>query len=87
MTGRARLLVIGGDAAGMSAAAQARRIRDEDELEIVVLEQGGDTSFSACGRRRTRRSTVCPVDSSWRVSSVPISPDAPEIRTRSWDSF
>ncbi|MCW2582070.1 MAG: Flavoprotein oxidoreductase [Klenkia sp.] len=49
MTGRARLLVIGGDAAGMSAAAQARRIRAEDQLEIVVLEQGEDTSFSACG--------------------------------------
>ncbi len=49
MTGRARLLVIGGDAAGMSAAAQARRLAARDELEVVVLEQGPDTSFSACG--------------------------------------
>ncbi|SSC23105.1 FAD/NAD(P)-binding domain-containing protein, partial [Klenkia terrae] len=40
-------VVIGGDAGGMSAAAQARRL-DEDR-EIVVLEQGHDTSFSACG--------------------------------------
>jgi len=46
---RERLLVIGGDAAGMSAAAQARRLRDADDLEIVVLEQGEDVSYSACG--------------------------------------
>src|SRR5580704_8892530 len=44
-----RLLVIGGDAAGMSAAAQARRRRTVDELEIVVIERGQFTSFSACG--------------------------------------
>ncbi|WP_222264946.1 FAD-dependent oxidoreductase [Modestobacter marinus] len=48
-TSRERLLVIGGDAAGMSAAAQARRLRDADDLEIVVLEQGRDVSYSACG--------------------------------------
>ena len=42
-----RLLVIGGDAAGMSAAAQARRLRPD--LGITVLEQGPDVSFSACG--------------------------------------
>ncbi|MGH9056471.1 MAG: FAD-dependent oxidoreductase [Acidimicrobiales bacterium] len=42
-----RLLVVGGDAAGMSAAAQARR-RD-DRLEIVVMEKGRWTSYSACG--------------------------------------
>ncbi|MDQ1663780.1 MAG: hypothetical protein QOJ68_3760 [Blastococcus sp.] len=46
---RERLVVIGGDAAGMSAAAQARRLRKADDLEIVVLEQGEDVSFSACG--------------------------------------
>ena len=44
-----RLVVIGGDAAGMSAAAQARRLRDADDLEIVVLEQGDVVSYSACG--------------------------------------
>jgi NADPH-dependent 2,4-dienoyl-CoA reductase/sulfur reductase-like enzyme len=42
-----RLLVIGGDAAGMSAAAQARR--RGPNLEIVALERGRWTSFSACG--------------------------------------
>jgi NADPH-dependent 2,4-dienoyl-CoA reductase/sulfur reductase-like enzyme len=46
---RERLVVVGGDAAGMSAAAQARRLRPAAELEIVVLEQGDDVSYSACG--------------------------------------
>lgn len=46
---RERLLIIGGDAAGMGVAAQARRGRPEDELEIVVLERGPYTSYSACG--------------------------------------
>ncbi len=44
-----RLVVIGGDAAGMSAAAQARRRRGEDDLEIVCFEKGRATSYSACG--------------------------------------
>jgi NADPH-dependent 2,4-dienoyl-CoA reductase/sulfur reductase-like enzyme len=44
-----RLVVIGGDAAGMSAAAGARRRRSVDELEIVAFERGDYTSFSACG--------------------------------------
>jgi NADPH-dependent 2,4-dienoyl-CoA reductase/sulfur reductase-like enzyme len=44
-----RLIVIGGDAAGMSAASQARRRRDRGELEIVVYERGNFTSYSACG--------------------------------------
>ena len=43
------LLVIGGDAAGMSAASQARRLRGPDELAITVLERGGTTSYAACG--------------------------------------
>jgi NADPH-dependent 2,4-dienoyl-CoA reductase/sulfur reductase-like enzyme len=44
-----RLVVIGGDAAGMSAASQARRRRRPDDLEIVAFERGGHTSYSACG--------------------------------------
>ncbi|MDX2936624.1 flavoprotein oxidoreductase [Streptomyces ipomoeae] len=44
-----RLVVVGGDAAGMSAASQARRLRGPDELEIVAFERGHFTSFSACG--------------------------------------
>jgi len=44
-----RLVVIGGDAAGMTAAARARRRRDPDDLEIVAFERGPYTSYSACG--------------------------------------
>ncbi|MFF5335561.1 FAD-dependent oxidoreductase [Streptomyces sp. NPDC013181] len=44
-----RLVVIGGDAAGMSAASQARRLRGPDELSITAFERGRFTSYSACG--------------------------------------
>jgi NADPH-dependent 2,4-dienoyl-CoA reductase/sulfur reductase-like enzyme len=44
-----RLVVVGGDAGGMSAAAQARRRAPRDELEIVVFERGSYTSYAACG--------------------------------------
>jgi NADPH-dependent 2,4-dienoyl-CoA reductase/sulfur reductase-like enzyme len=47
--GADRLVVIGGDAAGMSAAAQARRLRPAGDLAITVLEQGPEVSYSACG--------------------------------------
>lgn len=42
-----RLLVIGGIAAGLSAAARARRL--DPGLEIVVLEKGDTISYGACG--------------------------------------
>lgn len=44
-----RLVIIGGDAAGMSAAAQARRLARPDALEIVAFERGAHTSYAACG--------------------------------------
>ncbi|TDU75379.1 FAD-dependent oxidoreductase [Streptomyces sp. KS 21] len=44
-----RLVVVGGDAAGMSAASQARRLKGPAELEIVAFERGHFTSYSACG--------------------------------------
>jgi NADPH-dependent 2,4-dienoyl-CoA reductase/sulfur reductase-like enzyme len=44
-----RLVVIGGDAAGMSAASQARDRRGPDDLRIVAFEKGGHASYSACG--------------------------------------
>jgi NADPH-dependent 2,4-dienoyl-CoA reductase/sulfur reductase-like enzyme len=39
-------VIIGGDAAGMSAASRARR--NDPTLEVIVLEQGMDVSYSAC---------------------------------------
>jgi len=44
-----RLLIIGGNAAGMSCASQVRRLRDAADLEIEVVEAGQWTSYSSCG--------------------------------------
>ncbi|MEW1748210.1 FAD-dependent oxidoreductase [Streptomyces angustmyceticus] len=44
-----RLVIVGGDATGMAAASQARRLRKPDELAITAFERGHYTSYSACG--------------------------------------
>jgi len=43
------VVVIGGDAVGMSAASQALRRAGRDALEVVVFERGHHVSYSACG--------------------------------------
>lgn len=42
-----RLLVLGGDAAGMTAASHVRR--QVPDAEVVVVERGRHTSYSMCG--------------------------------------
>lgn len=42
-----RLVVVGGVAGGMSAAARARRL--SEDTEIIVLERGAEVSFANCG--------------------------------------
>ncbi len=71
-----RLLVIGGDAGGMSAALQARR--GAPDLEIVALEQGRWTSYSACGIPYLTGGSISAVD-----DLVVRSPD--ELRARRID--
>ncbi len=44
-----RVVVIGADAAGMSAASQALRRAGRDALEVVAFERGHHVSYSACG--------------------------------------
>ncbi|AYY12327.1 flavoprotein oxidoreductase [Actinobacteria bacterium YIM 96077] len=46
-----RIVIIGADAAGMSAASQARRVaaRSGREVELVAVDRGHWTSYSACG--------------------------------------
>jgi len=42
-----RIVIVGGVAGGMSAAARARRV--DEHAEIIVLEQGDYVSFANCG--------------------------------------
>ncbi|MGF1614504.1 MAG: FAD-dependent oxidoreductase [Gammaproteobacteria bacterium] len=42
-----RFVIIGADAAGMSAASQAKRL--DPEVDVIVLEQTTDVSYGACG--------------------------------------
>ena len=46
-----RIVILGADAAGMSAAHQMLRTgrRHGRELAVTVLDQGSHTSYSACG--------------------------------------
>ena len=58
-----RLVVIGGDAAGLSAATNARRSRPVEDPEILVFERGDWISFSACGEPYFVAGIVDPVES------------------------
>ncbi|MEZ4657175.1 MAG: FAD-dependent oxidoreductase [Caldilineaceae bacterium] len=40
-------IIIGGDAAGMSAASKAKR--NQPDAEVIVFERGAHISYSACG--------------------------------------
>jgi NADPH-dependent 2,4-dienoyl-CoA reductase/sulfur reductase-like enzyme len=42
-----KFLIIGADAAGMSAASRAKRT--QPDMDVRVLEKTGDVSYSACG--------------------------------------
>ena len=42
-----KFVIIGGDAAGMSAASRAKRTNPD--LDVIVFEQTQDVSYSACG--------------------------------------
>jgi NADPH-dependent 2,4-dienoyl-CoA reductase/sulfur reductase-like enzyme len=47
MAAKGRVVIIGGDAAGMSAASKIRRV--DPDRNILVLERTEHTSYSACG--------------------------------------
>ena len=47
MGNRQRLVIIGGVAAGMSAAAKVRRVNSE--IDVTVFERGSYVSYGACG--------------------------------------
>jgi NADPH-dependent 2,4-dienoyl-CoA reductase/sulfur reductase-like enzyme len=43
-----RIVVIGADGAGMSAASTVKRMRGDD-VEVIAFERGEFSSYSACG--------------------------------------
>ena len=47
MTGMERIVIVGGVAAGMSAASKVRRA--SADMDVVVFERGSFVSYSACG--------------------------------------
>ena len=95
-------MVIGGDAAGMSAASQARRLKGPDELEIVAFERGHFTSFSACGipywvggdvpdrelliARTAGEHRARDIDLRMRTEVTELDPDRGRVRARDLDS-
>ncbi|WP_254839576.1 FAD-dependent oxidoreductase [Natronomonas marina] len=62
-------VVIGGDAAGMSAASKARR--EDPDLEIIVFEKGDWVSYAACGMPYYVKGDVDSLD-----DLVQVTPDA-----------
>ncbi|MFE6159133.1 FAD-dependent oxidoreductase [Streptomyces sp. NPDC056486] len=97
-----RLVIIGGDAAGMSAASQARRLKGPDELEIVAFERGHFTSYSACGipywvggdvpsrdeliARTPEEHRARDIDLRMRTEVTEIDPGVRRVRTRDLES-
>ena len=75
-----RLVVIGGDAAGLSAATNARRSRKPEDLEIVVFERGDWISFSACGEPYFVAGLVDPVESLLALSEQEAAERSIEVR-------
>ena len=71
-----RMVVVGGDAAGMSAASQARKRRKPEELEIVAFERGRHTSYSACGLPTTP-ATSSRTGTTWSPGPPRSSPTRP----------
>lgn len=97
-----RLVVVGGDAAGMSAASQARRRTSAEELEIVAFERGRFTSYAACGipywvsglveerdaliARTPERFREQGIDVRTRHEVVAVDPDARTVTVRDLDA-
>ncbi|MBF6230670.1 FAD-dependent oxidoreductase [Nocardia farcinica] len=97
-----RLVVIGADATGMAAASQARRMLGPRELEIVVFERGGFTSYSACGipywvggvvterdaliARTAEEHRARDIDLRMRTEAIELDVAGRRVRTRDLDS-
>lgn len=76
-----RLVVVGGNAAGLSAASKAKR-RSPD-LEVEVLEAGPDISYSSCGIPHWVEGTVESADQLLVLSPREAAERGIGVRTRS----
>ncbi len=77
-----RLVVVGGDAGGMSAAAQVRRLTDPGDLEVVAFERGDFTSYAACGLPYRIAREVASVDDLVARSPEEFRRSGIDVRTR-----
>lgn len=86
MAERRRLVVVGGVAAGLSAAARAKRL--DPNLQVCVFERTGFCSYTACGlpyfvggviRRHTDLLVRTPEDMSAEGVSVEVNHDVLSI--------
>lgn len=75
-----RLLVIGGMAAGMSAASKLRRLRPE--WEVTVLDAGEDLSYGACGIPYAIGGLAAGMEELVALSSEEIASRGIEVRLR-----
>ena len=97
-----RLVIVGGDAAGMAAASQAWRLRKPGELSITAFERGHFTSYSACGipywvggevdgpdaliARSAAEHRARDIDLRMRTEVVELDLDRGRVRTRELDN-
>jgi NADPH-dependent 2,4-dienoyl-CoA reductase/sulfur reductase-like enzyme len=74
-----RIVIIGGDAAGMSAAMQIRR--RQPEWEVGVFEKGRHTSYGACGIPYVFSGDVASLDSLVVISPEGFHKKGVDVRT------
>lgn len=75
-----RLVVVGGMAAGMSAASKLRRLRPE--WEALVLEAGEDLSYGACGLPYWIGGEVTAMEDLYALDAEEIARRGIEVRLR-----
>ena len=78
------LIVIGGTAAGLSAASKAKRLRPD--MEVTVYERSGFVSYGALSGSRRSSSPSLRIPSGKNGTSPPISTtrSPPSAGRRSW---
>ncbi len=77
-----RLVVVGGDAAGMSAASQARRRLGPERLEIIAFERSSWVSYSACGEPYHVAGLVDPLERLVARTPARFAEDSIKVHTR-----